>query len=378
MSQISTPQDTRLVPDASLAAMLGKSLKATPTTPFEQVPPTEAQQIQEIINLTRRLLEQRYPDGMTRRGVHPKDHGCVQATFTVDADLPPEYRVGVFAQPGKSYESWIRFSNATATVIGADRNDVNDGKASSRGMAIKLMNVTGETLLNVVGAKTQDFLMINLPMFAFADVAEYLELTRIQFTHHDNILPFFAPDSGGQLSAAKKRTLAILGRIQATALGNPLESPYFTGSPFLFGANAVAKFAVRPQGSTVTPVPANPSPSYLREALKRSLDTATGHPAGFDFLVQLRTQDSLSVEDASAEWPESIAPYRKVASLAIQPQDFDNPLRITQCEHLVFTPWHGLVEHRPLGGINRLRLGVYNASSQRRMQAREPGCYPPT
>jgi hypothetical protein len=51
-------------------------------------------------------------------------------------------------------------------------------------------------------------------------------------------------------------------------------------------------------------------------------------------------------------------------------------LRITECEHLVFTPWHGLVEFQPLGGINRLRLGVYTASSQYRAQAREPSGFP--
>jgi hypothetical protein len=96
----------------------------------------------------------------------------------------------------------------------------------------------------------------------------------------------------------------------------------------------------------------------------------------FDFQVQLRTNDSLPIEDASAEWKETDAKFQNVAVLTITQQEFDNPLRITECEHLVFTPWHGLAEHKPLGGINRLRLQVYIASSQHRAEAREPSGFP--
>ena len=64
-------------------------------------------------------------------------------------------------------------------------------------------------------------------------------------------------------------------------------------------------------------------------------------------------------------------------TITIDKQNFDEPLRITECEHLVFTPWHGLVDFQPLGGINRLRLGVYNASAKFRAQTREPSGFPP-
>jgi hypothetical protein len=127
-------------------------------TKFETVPPSEAGQIGEIISLTTQLLQQRYPKSMARRGVHPKDHGCVQAAFTVNSDIPEKYRVGVFTAPGKTYEAWIRFSNATAKVT----PDIDKDGPPSRGMAIKLMGVEGSTLLSEPGAKTQDFLLINL------------------------------------------------------------------------------------------------------------------------------------------------------------------------------------------------------------------------
>ncbi|SMF96717.1 Catalase [Methylomagnum ishizawai] len=340
-----------------------------PPHPFETVPAGEAAQIAEIADLTRKLLQQRYPGSMARRGVHPKDHGCVEATLTVNADIPSAYRQGIFATPGKSYKTWVRFSNATALV----QADVDaKGAASSRGIALKVMNVEGETLLDAPGGKTQDFLMINLPMFAFADVAEYLELTRSQFANNDNLGPFFTPP----FSDAKKRTLGIVGKIAATPMGNPVESQYFSASPFLLGENLAVKYSVKPRNPGNTPVPANPGPSYLREALKKTLDPKTGQAVVFDFLVQRRATNALPIEDATAVWPEDIAPFEAVATLVIQPQDFDNPLRATECEHLVFTPWHSLREHRPLGGINRLRLAAYIASSKYRLQSREPTAFP--
>lgn len=82
-------------------------------TAFETVPADEAAQIEEIARLTVELMKLRYPDGMARRGVHPKDHGCVWARFQVDPDIPEAFRAGVFAQPGKTYDAWVRFSNAS-------------------------------------------------------------------------------------------------------------------------------------------------------------------------------------------------------------------------------------------------------------------------
>ena len=75
---------------------------STAPTRFETVPPNEGEQIAEIVQLTQKLLQQRYPEGMARRAVHPKDHGCVQASFTINPDIPENYRVGLFATPGQT------------------------------------------------------------------------------------------------------------------------------------------------------------------------------------------------------------------------------------------------------------------------------------
>jgi hypothetical protein len=50
-------------------------------------------------------------------------------------------------------------------------------------------------------------------------------------------------------------------------------------------------------------------------------------------------------------------------------QDVDSPegrALAEECEAMAFSPWNALAEHRPMGGINRLRQAVYLASQAKR------------
>lgn len=98
-------------------------------------------------------------------------------------------------------------------------------------------------------------------------------------------------------------------------------------------------------------------------------------PVVFDFQVQKREVGSLElaadVEDACNSWPEEKFPFVTVARITIEPQDFDAPARRALCEGLFFSPWHGVTSLRPLGGINRMRRAVYEASSGFRHQPKE-------
>ena len=66
------------------------------------------------------------------------------------------------------------------------------------------------------------------------------------------------------------------------------------------------------------------------------------------------------IENASTEWKDK---YVKVARIVIPAQEVDSPELRLECERLFFTPWHGITAHKPLGGINRLRKAVYDASA---------------
>jgi hypothetical protein len=349
-----------------------------PIAGVENVPEGEAEQIQEIAKLMVQLLEKRYGAGKRfLRGVHPKAHGCARATFTVNSNLADDLRVGVFANPGSSYEAVVRFSNAAA-LFGPDVQDVIDDKGGklrkhgSRGMAVKVQGLPGASLVTDEPG-TQDFLMVNSPRFPFANVADYLVLTKAQLEHelrdeNDPALAFgtFAQElsrSGGiaRVTAAGQ----ISTKIQRTAMVDPLSSRYFSAAPFLFGSDRVMKFAVTPApGTPEIPLPDSVDEHYLRAALAKRLRESD---ATFDFSVQVRSPSKQAeIEDVTVEWKESDVAFRPVATITLPKQEIDTPESESRCESLFFTPWHALPEHQPVGGINRLRLAVYEASVGRR------------
>lgn len=364
---------------------------------LERVPPGEPEQIDAIVRLTIEQLKRRYPAGdVVRRGVHVKDHGCVTARFTVLDALPDDLRVGVFAQPGRTYDAYVRFSNAAVAATPDSQVD-KDGttKHGSRGMAVKLLGVTGDPLVATFGPLTQDFLMVNQPVFAFANVEDYVALSRILLDDSDNPLRFFKervrvkdgkPDMADAMTVRTLGTAKIVGRVQSHTMPpayqappvSPADNCYFSAAPFLFGDGRVMKFCARPrQPSAETPADVS-NPDYLRKALHARLTAPGASDIVFDFQVQLRNAADLSstidtdIEDACCEWDEQKHPFITVATITIPPQDFETEKQCTVCERLIFTPWHGIAEHRPLGGINRLRRAVYEASAQLRLMPKEP------
>jgi hypothetical protein len=354
-------------------------------TRLESSPPGEDALIDRTTGVMEQLLNRRY-SGKQRflRGVHPKDHGCVEATFTVSPDLPPEYRVGIFRKPGKVHRSAIRFSNATALVApdclpatGPDGNPVRTH--GSRGMAVKLYDVRGSRLVPGDRERTQDFLMINQPFFAFANVEDYLALNEIILKNNEVPSEFFlrmrSPDP--KVAGRARTTFEIIQAIQSGSANPPFQAPpmspfdniYFGAAPFGFGEGRAMRFAAKPVNPMAGPVgTAVNDENYLRDGLRKRMAEAGGKNICFDFQVQVRTVGQLAnleedVEDACKAWPD---PFVTVARIAIPPQDFASPERREYCETLFYTPWHGLDEHQPLGGINRLRQDVYQKSADLR------------
>ena len=68
-------------------------------------------------------------------------------------------------------------------------------------------------------------------------------------------------------------------------------------------------------------------------------------------------------------WKEEASPFVRVARIRIPAQAFTTTRQDEYAEHLSFTPWHALPEHRPLGGINRTRRVVYEQISALRHRA---------
>jgi hypothetical protein len=309
----------------------------------------------EIAAATRRNVEKSYPQGKrpARRDAHPKAHGCVRAVFRVEDDLPPDLAQGVFI-PGKSYGAWIRFSN------GDGNPDRSDARGDSRGMAVKLLGVPGEKILpGEKDERTQDFVMIDHPAFVVDDPARYLTLIKRRDSERlfTRLLAPFAMGLRGALNALS---------ISSARIASPLEARYWSTTAYRLGSGdrkIAIKFSARPCLAPTATIPAAPGPNFLRETMARQLSEREFR---FEFLVQPRTSPAMSVEATTIEWRESDAPFHKVATITIPRQTFTSPAQDLFCENLSFTPWHALPEHRPLGGVNRVRRVVYEEISRAR------------
>jgi hypothetical protein len=318
----------------------------------EYAPDGEAKAIDQTMLAMSGIMLKKYASGAMPRGQHAKGHGCVQATFEVDANVPSALKAGVFAQAG-SFRAIARFSNGDSMVKADSEKDV-------RGLAIKLVGVPGTKILpEEANATTQDFLLINHPTLMVRNVLTYADfINRANSSNQFSILTFFLSLN---IADWELRGLSTLLSMISHKVANPLDARYFSTTPSKLGATAV-KYSARPcTAAPAAMVPANPGPNFLREALQGQLRT---EDACFEFLVQPQTDArAMPIEDPTIEWSEQKSPFVKVATLRIPAQTFDTPEQNTACENLTYTPWHSLEAHRPLGGINRARKAVYHAIS---------------
>jgi hypothetical protein len=347
---VAAPASTALAADKQ-PAPAGLSYPTADAALGEQLYPNEEAMARELASVIEGTIRREYKEGSARRDAHPKAHGCVTADFRVDSNIPARFAKGIFV-PGKSYQAWIRFSNGNP-----DPNKP-DSDGNERGMSMKVLGVPGRKLLDSEpDAQTQDFVMMSHPAFFLSDGA--------------NAVSFFKA-IGSDSTLDKLKIPFILGfhgtsvllKINSKKISNPLQIRYWSPVAYQLGMGPerqAIKFSARPCSPTVDPMPDKPGPNFLREAMRNSLRKGD---VCMEFLLQPRTSTKLNVEDASTEWSEADAPFYKVATIRIPAQEFDTAGQHAFCENLSFTPWHALPDHRPLGGINRLRKVVYDRISQ--------------
>jgi Catalase len=311
----------------------------------------------EIAETIAKSILKDYPPGSgltAKRDAHPKAHGCVEATFKVSSSLDARYAYGAFV-PGKSYKSWIRFSN------GDSDSTRPDSKGDARGMAIKLMGVPGDKLLPAEkNEQTQDFIMINHPVFIIDSPSSYLSLIK-KVNSTNPLVKLTIPLTLGFEGSSIARAMT------AKVISNPLTTRFWSMTPYRLGDDGhkqAIKFSAIPCGGQINgSIPNNPSDNYLREAMKATLDK---QDACFKFFIQPRTSPDQLVEKSTQEWTENQSPFIEVATITIPKQNFDTAAQHQFCENLSFTPWHALPEHRPLGSVNRVRRVVYETISRLR------------
>ncbi len=289
-------------------------------------------------------LREQAEKGPDLRQLHPKSHGLLHGEFKVRDDIPDQYKIGVFANP-KTYPIWVRLSNGSALKTrGVFKPDT---EGDIRGLAIKLMNIQGEKVLDDE-QETQDFILVNHHVFFLPNVEGYIDFTRFRKQSAEG-------NVDAELMEKLQPSLAILKEINQKIVGNPLLITYWSTTPYKLGDYAI-KFLVKPHSPETPPAILPDSANYLREAIVKYFKN-TEQSVKWDFQIQVYVDDDKTpVENPMKEWD---SPHITVATIEISKQAFDFEERKRCDESLSFSPWHTLPEHEPLGSVNLARKKIY-------------------
>ncbi len=330
---------------------------------IETLEPGEQESIDGIVaGMTQesRTVEKR--DGHAVRASHAKSTACVVGKLTVAADLPPELAQGLFARPG-TFDVAVRFAQGPGEKLG-------DRVSTHRGMAIKVFGVEGEKLPGH-DAPTQDFVLASGTTFPAGTAAGFLrQAKKIGLT---------VPMPEGVKSAAAAIARNINAVLNAVGTGpsptldfyghpfsHPLDDYYFSQCPIRYG-DYVAKlgaFPVSPDQIALDDWQLDPHQDEdgFRHA---AIDYFADRDAVFDLRVQLwANAETQPIEDTSVEWPAQDSQYLTVATIRLPRQAAYGADRVRYFDEVMtFRPAHSLAAHRPLGGVMRARMQVYQALS---------------
>jgi hypothetical protein len=349
------------------------------TPEVEEFDESETQTIRELNETFDQILQttsENYDHAV--RAVHAKAHAVFEGTFTIEANLPPEYAQGLFASPGE-HELLLRMSTNAGDIL-------PDTIGLPRGLAIKVLDVDGERLPGAEG-RTQDFVMVNGSSFNAERADQFLKNLKLLAKTTDR-------GTGAKIMFSKmlqgvNTALEAVG-VESTMvqqLGgapnvDPLGETYFSVTPFRFG-DYIAKFSIAPVSRDLTALTGTSAeifderPDAIRETVQHESGDIKGE---WEFRVQLcRNLDDQPVEDPRVEWDEKISPFFRVATIRTLPQDSWESERVRRIdEGSRFSIWTGLAAHRPLGSINRARNETYQHSARfrerfNRCPIHEPG-----
>ena len=363
-------------------------------------------------------------DKSIKRDTHGKTVACTKAEFQVNANIPNQYKEGIFAQPNAKFNSWIRFANGVGQIH-------HDLYADARGFSIKLMGVKGPKLLSSFAneeAFTQDFLFNNAPTFFVGDT--------------DSAEEFFKADIDGDISgyfigalnpfgSMEKKKVAFNALYITKVEPNLLTATWWSASPYALGAKNRVRYILRPCAdkdfnsyarlpsmnsdeqeylakmnkytSDFSPLLNNnpdfddmgsmlyaswltkfpfalrlgsqykdkfdpKSWNYLRDNM--NADLGSGRPGCFEFGVQAyQDEKTTPLRSPVAVWrskPEWIARINIPAQ-----SEISTPEKLAFCEKMSFNPWHALPEHKPVGNLNAMRGMIYKAMSTYRHRANQ-------
>lgn len=124
----------------------------------EQPEADEAATANGLVAALRSISETTYKDGgRALRSVHAKSHALLRGEIEILGDLPPVLAQGLFAMPA-TYAVAMRISTIPGDIL-------DDNVSVPRGLGLKIIGFPGKRLDGSEDETTQDFVMVNGPVF---------------------------------------------------------------------------------------------------------------------------------------------------------------------------------------------------------------------
>jgi Catalase len=327
---------------------------------IEQPRPDEPETIKTIVASIERTNASSFAGrSHAIRQQHAKGQGFLKGELTVYDDLPDHLRQGIFATASR-YPIIVRLSTAFGDIR-SDRIRV------PRGMAIKVLGVSGPKALPEDDSTNQDFLLVNHKSY-FSDAAAYLSAQRsfeLQPSTPDLVLRAagLAARSALKLSNCTGLPVPMVLNAIGDAGNNILGESFYSEGAIRFG-DYVAKLCAAPVSEAVLGLKGQPGYKDDNTLLDSVVAFFLKNSAEYELRAQLCTDlRRTPVEDASIDWPEELSPHQPLGKITLPPQAANSPARRAYADDVLsFDPWRCLADHRPLGSIMRLRQEAYRAS----------------
>jgi len=318
---------------------------AAPTTNWKEViTPEEAKLHAEHLvafDEIKTIKDAKYGKG---RQLHRQAQLALHGQFEVQSGLPAHAQHGLFATPG-TYDAWVRLSNGAM-----DR--ASDRKPDIRGFSIKVRGVQGPSALGSGDTNCQDFLLIQKSAFGFATSKDFVGFVLNAARGPGSLLRYLYATFG--LLGGFRKIKSMADAFKTPFSGFATEK-FFTAAPIACGPYA-ARVRMLPASTEINPSGATDMTGDVRSRLAKG-------PLRFELQLQFFVDEArTSIEDATNDWPEDVAPFVTVGVLTLPSQDTESADGRTLAENIeaaAFDPWGALAAHRPLGEVMRARKVVY-------------------
>jgi hypothetical protein len=304
-----------------------------------------------------------------RRATHPKGV-CARAMFEVfdvaserEPALAARLAKGIYATPG-SYAATVRFANS-------DPNMNSDWQPDVRSLSFAVDLALSDRAGRVAQVTRHDYSLQSAPTLPFNDVHAFYVFAKVAR----------APNEAVALGALPFRDQLVFVRTKAAILEQQrqLVRPYqqlryWSNVPFRQGSEDIVKYSAWPSGVNPARTLELRNPNCLRDELIRHLNDDASM-AAFDFGLQFLDHENMTcqgtrrdasfwIENASVEWPETQAPFHKVARLTLLPR---SALSDKDAEALyIDVTENSLEQSQPVGKINSARWHAETASRKAR------------